>query len=118
MLGGCLRYKKGIAIVFVPFFALPLAGQLFIGVADGVPKLDVMPSCRGAVEARVLTNAVDPLQNCLAIEKKANDQLVKEWLEFTPADRAKCVNGIMKFEPTYSELLTCLEFSKIMKRYK
>jgi hypothetical protein len=104
--------------VFVPIFLLPLAAHLFVAVADGVPKLDVKPSCRGAVAAKVLTRNVDAMQNCLDIEKKAHDQVVKEWSEFTPADRAKCVSAIMSFSPTYTELLTCLEFSQNMKRHQ
>jgi hypothetical protein len=104
--------------VFVPIFALPLAAHLFVAVADGVPKLDVTPSCRGAGAAKVITQNVDAVQNCLDIEKRAHDQIMKEWLGFTPADRAKCVNAIMSFSPTYTELLTCLEFSKELKRHQ
>lgn len=74
-----------------------LTAHLFVAVADGVPKLDVTPSCRGAVAAKVLAQNVDAMQNCLDIEKKAHDTLVKEWREFAPADRAKCVNGVMSF---------------------
>lgn len=104
--------------MFVPIFSLPLAAHLFVAVADGVPKLDVTPSCRGAVAAKVLAQSVDAMQNCLDIEKKAHDQLVKEWLGFTPADRAKCVNAVMNFSPTYTELLTCLEISRELKKHQ
>jgi len=34
--------------MFVPFFALPLATDLTIFVADNVPKLVVTASCRAA----------------------------------------------------------------------
>ena len=93
--------------------AVPLAA-----VADGVPKLDVTPSCRGAGATKVLPKNVDAAQNCLDIEKNAHDQLVKGWLEFAPADRAKCGNAVMSFSPTYTELLTCLEFPKELKRHQ
>jgi hypothetical protein len=39
--------------------------------------------------AKVLTQNVDAMQNCLEIEKRAHDQIMKEWLGFMPADRAK-----------------------------
>lgn len=104
--------------MFVPIIALPLAATLLVTVADRVPKLDVTPSCRGAVAAKVLTQNVDAMQNCLAIEKGAHDQLVKEWLEFSSADRAKCVSEVMIFSPTYTELLTCLEFSRELKKHQ
>jgi hypothetical protein len=65
---------------------------------------------------KVLAQGVNAMQNCLDIEKKAHNTLVKEWLEFAPADRAKCVIGVMSFSPTYTELLTCLEFSRDLKK--
>ena len=102
----------------IPIFVLPLAANLFVAVADRVPKLDVTPSCRGAAAAKVLTQNVDAMRNCLAIETKAHDQLVKEWLGFAPADRAKCVNAVMTFSPTYTELLTCLEFARELKKHQ
>lgn len=102
--------------MFVPIFALPVAGQLFLAVADGVPKLDVKPSCRGAAAANVLGPGINALQSCLDTEKKAQATLVKEWREFAPADRAKCANAIMTFSPTYTELLTCLEFSQEQRK--
>ena len=103
--------------MLVPIFALPLVANLLVTVADLVPKFDVTPSCRGAAAAKVFTQNVDAMQNCLAIEKRAHDQLVKEWLEFSSADRAKCVSGVMTFSPTYTELLTCLDFSRELKKH-
>jgi adenylyl- and sulfurtransferase ThiI len=70
------------------------------------------------VAAKILAQNVDAMQNCLDIEKKAHDTLVKEWREFAPADRAKCVNGVMSFSPTYTELLTCLEFSRELIKHQ
>jgi hypothetical protein len=55
--------------MFVPLFALPLATQLIINVADGVPKLDVTASCRGAAAASA-TDAKGTLQKCLDSEQK------------------------------------------------
>jgi hypothetical protein len=102
--------------VFAPIFAVSLTAHLFVAVADGVPKLDVTPSCRGAAAAKVLDQSVNAMQRCLDIEKKVHDTLVKEWREYAPADRAKCANAIMSFSPTYTELLTCLEFSRDLNK--
>ena len=101
--------------MFVPLFALPLATQLIINVADGVPKLDVTASCRGAAAASA-TDAKGTLQKCLDSEQKSRDQLVKLWLQFAPADRVKCTKAVAAFEPTYSELLTCLEMAQDLKK--
>ena len=56
--------------MFVPFFALPLATQLIVAVADSVPKLDVTSSCRAAAAS---SNATDRMQSCLASEQKIHD---------------------------------------------
>jgi len=44
-------------------------------------------------------------------EKNAHDQLVRQWTKFNTADRTTCLDLIMEFEPTYTELLTCLEMA-------
>lgn len=101
--------------MFVPLFALPLTTQLMLTVADGVPKLDVTASCRGAAAASA-TDAKGTMQNCLDREQKYRDQLVNRWLQFAPADRVKCTKAVAAFEPTYSELLTCLEMAQDLKK--
>lgn len=104
--------------MFVPLFALPLTAQLLVVAADGIPKLDVRPSCRGAASAKVLSESVNAMRNCLDSEKKAHNTLVQEWRQFSPADRARCTNAVMSFSPTYTELLTCLEFTRELKNNK
>jgi hypothetical protein len=75
----------------------------------GVPTLDVRPSCRAAAAAQ--TTSTDRMQTCMADEQGAHDQLVKAWTKFNIADRAACFRTMMDFEPTYTELLTCLEMA-------
>jgi hypothetical protein len=104
--------------VFMPIFVLPLSAHLIVTVADHVPKIDVRPSCRGAVTAKVTEPGVNAMQHCLAIEKKAHETLVKEWRTFAAADRTKCSNETRGFSPTYTELLTCLQFSRYLKGQK
>jgi hypothetical protein len=100
--------------MLVPVFALPLATQLVIAVADGgVPKLDVTPSCRAAAAA-----ATDKgrLQTCIDSEHKARDQLAKDWSTYAADDRNKCVNAAKGFSPTYTELITCLEMERDVRQ--
>jgi hypothetical protein len=101
--------------MWVPVFALPLAAQLVIAVADGVPKLDVTPSCRAAAAA-----ATDQgrLQTCIDSEHKARDQLAKDWSTFAAGDRTKCVAGMKAFSPTYTELITCLEMERDVRQLR
>ena len=47
----------------------------------------------------------------MAAEQDAHDQLCEDWTKFNSADRAICVCTMMDFEPTYTELLTCLEMA-------
>ena len=92
-----------------PFLAVPLALHL-IAAPGGVPNLDVRPSCNGAAAAGLV--ASDTMQSCLSDEQNARDQLVKSWRGFNSADRAECVSTTMNFDPSYVELLTCLEMSR------
>jgi len=92
-----------------PFLAVPLALHLIASSNGGVPTLDVHPSCRAAAIAEVTTK--DAMQSCMADEQHAHDQLVSEWTKFNTTDRATCLATIMEFEPTYTELVTCLEMA-------
>ena len=91
------------------FLAVPLALHLIASSNGGVPTLDVRPSCRAAAIAEVTIK--DAMQSCMADEQNARDQLVRQWTKFNTADRAACLGPIMEFEPTYTELLTCLEMA-------
>ena len=71
--------------------------------------MDVRPSCLAAAKAAIVTT--DRAQACMADERDAHDQLVKTWTKFNTDDRATCVRTMMDFEPTYTELLTCLEMA-------
>jgi hypothetical protein len=99
--------------MFVPFFALSLATQLIISVAESVPVLDVTASCRAAAAA---ANNTDRMQSCLASEQKVRDQLVRDWSGYPSVDRANCVKAVKAFEPTYTELITCLEMARDVKK--
>ena len=92
-----------------PFLAVPLVFHLIAASGGGVPALDVRPSCLAAAKAQV--TAIDRMQGCLADEQNAHDKLVKGWQKFNADDRAACVSGMLDFEPTYTELLTCLEIA-------
>jgi hypothetical protein len=98
--------------MFVPLLVLPLAAQL-IAVSDAVPTLNVTPSCKGAAAAGYIATTEERLQSCIASERRARDQLTKDWQTFPAPARTFCVSSIAGFEPTYTELATCLD----MKQY-
>jgi len=91
-----------------PFLAAPLAFHLIAASSGGGPNFDVGPSCRAAAPQVAITNRI---QGCMEAEQAAREQLVKRWTNFNSADRSSCVGTVMDFEPTYTELLTCLEMA-------
>ena len=95
------------------FLIVPLALHLVAASGGGVPTLDVGPSCRMAAAAQV--TRADTMQACMAAEQDARHRLTQTWMKFNIADRSRCVGTMMDFEPTYTELLTCLEMASDVK---
>ena len=78
------------------------------GSRDRVPSLNVDGSCRDAQDS----TGSDPGQtykNCLADENDARKALVDKWATFKPETRRNCVEAGAAPNPSYVELLTCLE---------
>ena len=114
---GSLSTEPGGRDMVVRLFAWPLAAHL-VAVADGVPKLDVTPSCRGAAQAGYIATTDERLKSCVDTEHRTRDQLDKTWSGFPAGDRAWCVSSIKGFQPTYSELATCLEMKRDLRNLK
>ena len=82
--------------------------------ADGVPTLNVEPSCRAAADAAAMgalagANTRD-VASCMRDESEARDTLVQEWAQFATPDQRRCVSETQTGgSPSYVELLTCLE---------
>ena len=101
--------------MFVPLLAAPLILQL-VAASDGVPKFDVKPSCEGAARANYMAQGNDRLQTCIASEQRTRDQVAKDWSSYPPADRSTCIAGMNNWEPTYTELATCLEMKHDLRQ--
>jgi hypothetical protein len=92
--------------------AVALALGAFVAVAQELPTLDVAPLCRAQAKA-----AQDLGDACLADEKRAREELVRQWAQFSPDSRARCT-GIAKSiagAQSYVELITCLQMAKDVK---
>ena len=98
--------------MIVPLLALPITLQM--AVADAVPKWDVTASCRGGA-AGYADQVNDRVKSCLATEQRAREKLESDWSTFPAADQIRCVASIKSFEPTYTELTTCLEMYRDVK---
>ena len=91
----------------------PLVASLVLLAADRPPIYNVEPSCRGAVRQGIPGADINI---CLRKEQDARDQLVKQWTEFTAADKSYCVPlSSLGGRPTYTELLTCLDIARAVR---
>jgi hypothetical protein len=78
--------------------------------AADVPTLDVTPTCRPIANDRSFAIDTD---RCLKTERKAREQLTREWTNYTEADRSQCTQtATMGGLPSYVELITCLEMKR------
>jgi len=96
----------------LPAFALGVA----VLVADQVPHLDVMPSCRASADG--ILGVKQDVETCVKSENEARDQVVKQWNQFSAADRSGCANltTMGGTGGTYTELLTCLEMKRDVRQ--
>ena len=88
--------------------------------ASAVPRLDVKTTCS---EAQAVTGETQSAKRgaaaanrqtfnaCMQDEKRAQDELATKWTSFKPNDQASCVQAGAAPNPSYVELLTCLEMS-------
>jgi hypothetical protein len=101
--------------MFKLVLALPLSLQL-VSIADGVPKLDVTASCKGAARAVVRAESEKREKACYETEKAAQDKLGQSWSKFPANDRNFCLTAIKGYAPTYTELAICLEMARDVRQ--
>jgi hypothetical protein len=91
--------------------ALLLLASAGIAAAQGVPKIDLGPTCKAA--AKGSAGWSQDYDSCIKSEEAARDVLAKEWGSFPAADRGSCHRLTTTGTPgTYTELLTCLEMKR------
>ena len=92
---------------------LALAGTLLFTVADDVPTLNVESGCRAAARMGDSLSLDTTLRQCLADENSARDQLEKQWTQFPPALRQRCLATTETGgDPSYVEVLVCLQMGR------
>ena len=104
------------------FIATVALGSLVtLASAEGVPNLNVEPSCRAAADSAAMGSTagggnVRDLASCMRDENEARDQLGKEWSQFLPSERERCTSETKTGgSPSYVELLVCLEMIRDAK---
>jgi hypothetical protein len=86
-------------------------------VADSVPSWDLTASCRAAASIAYSQTPTDRSHSCLASEQRTRDELTKYWSTYPAEDRIGCVKSLT-FSPTYTELVTCLEMRRDVKKLR
>jgi hypothetical protein len=91
-----------------------LLASMIVGLqliaASQVPTLDVHPGCRANSDIVNMS-----AEQCLSDESAAREGLLKEWGQFGAGDKAMCTDETRTFNPSYVELLTCLETARDAK---
>jgi hypothetical protein len=86
-----------------------------------VPKIDFHKICRDidtATRGFYSKGSQGTVSSCIASEREAHDQIVKEWHRFPASARSLCIKPD-QYMPTYLHWLTCLEMTKeVMKTWK
>ena len=78
---------------------------------QGVPTINIDPSCRAASSGTIGMN--QDYDSCRRSENAARELLVQQWTSFNAADRRSCHSLTTTGTPgTYTELLTCLEMKR------
>jgi hypothetical protein len=86
-----------------------LAMLVLLAAWDRVPTFNVEPACRYLAN-RVASS--HQMKLCLSHEQAARGQLAKEWATFTAEEKAHCAKLTTVGDPSYADLLTCLELAR------
>jgi len=91
--------------------------------SDEVPVLNVLPLCRGiASQGDAPLQAGDravSVEECLKAERVDRNTIKQEWSTFSGTDKKHCISeATMGGESSYTELLTCLEMARDVKKLR
>jgi hypothetical protein len=89
--------------------------------SDDIPVLHTEQICHGIVnQSGDSLTAGDPkvaYAQCMDAEQKDRDTLSKEWSQFTADDKRHCTaETTMGGESSYTELVTCLEMARDVRK--
>ena len=107
------RASKRDPQVLPPAIPVALAATLLHAAADTVPTLDVESGCRAAAKMGDQLSLDTTLRQCLADERGARNELEKQWAQFPPALRQRCLATTETGgDPSYVEVLVCLQMGQ------
>ncbi len=92
--------------------AFLVGSGLLINVADALPRYDVRSTCHKAV-TMMGGSGGRTVENCVAGEEAARNDLEKQWAKLPAAERAQCTGTVaVGGTHSYVELLVCLEMMR------
>jgi hypothetical protein len=98
-------------IARIALVALSLGSQVGLAVADGPPKLNVVPSCDAAARGAMSLGRNSKL--CMDDERAAEDMLAINWSQYSRAHKTQCVGMTTRSgSSSYVELISCLDIMK------
>jgi hypothetical protein len=106
------RASKREPQVLPPAIPVALAVTLLHAAADTVPTLNIEPGCRAAAKMGDQLSLDTTLRQCLADERGARNELENKWAQFPPALRQRCLATTETGNPSYVEVLVCLQMGQ------
>ncbi len=92
---------------------IALSSQLFVTVADTVPKFDIARSCKLDAAATAGLSVDQSIKSCMSDEQKARQQLGSQWSKFPAPSRESCTSQeSIGGTPSYVSLQTCLQLGQ------
>ena len=109
--------------MLIKFSTLLLSSQLFVAVADDVPKFNIERGCKAdnANTSGLNTGLDETTKRCVQDEQAARDQLQTQWSQFGASDRKMCISNatdVPGSPPSYVDVLTCLQAQLLAKKMK
>jgi hypothetical protein len=87
--------------------------------SDEYPTLNVAPICHGITNQSDLQEGLRKVSfdQCLQAEKVDRETMIKEWSTFSADDKRHCIAlATTGGESSYTELLTCLEMARDVRK--
>jgi hypothetical protein len=111
-----LSVHSVILIVLTAFNTSSLAAP-----SDVFPVLDVKPLCQGITQQSSLQEGFRTVtfNECIKAEQLDRQTMINEWSTFSAEDKKHCIaEATMGGESSYTDLLTCLEMSRDVRKLK
>jgi len=106
-----IRATTVMHVIGVAFLIALLSTRFGNSAGDGVPKLNVRPSCEAAAAGSVIEGR--NTKACLDDERGAQDEIIKDWSKYSQTDKTQCVGMVNTGgPPSYVELLSCLQIMR------